>query len=92
MTLVKRSVNQDDVSAYHLFYADGEASPGSDITFFDWPAGPERRGSGSIVRTGLRVADGAALEYWAGRLREAGVTHGGIQDVDGRSLLRFEDP
>lgn len=92
MRLVKKTVNQDDTSAYHLFYADGLASPGSDITFFDWPAGPERRGSGSIVRTGLRVTDGAALEYWAGRLREAGVTHGGIQDVDGRSLLRFEDP
>ena len=92
MRLVKKTVNQDDTSAYHLFYADGLASPGTDLTFFDWPVGPERRGSGSIVRTGLRVADGAALEYWAGRLREMGVAHGDVQEVDGRSLLRFEDP
>ena len=44
MRLVKRSVNQDDVSAYHLFYADGKGSPGTDMTFFDWPVPPERRG------------------------------------------------
>ncbi len=43
MRLVKKTVNQDDVSAYHLFYADGLASPGSDLTFFDWPAARERR-------------------------------------------------
>ena len=43
MRLVKKTVNQDDVSAYHLFYADGLASPGTDITFFDWPVGRERR-------------------------------------------------
>ena len=55
MRLVKRTVNQDDVSAYHLFYADGAGSPGTDITFFDWPAPPERRGTHSIVRTHFRV-------------------------------------
>ena len=42
LRLVKKTVNQDDVSAYHLFYADGLASPGSDLTFFDWPVGRER--------------------------------------------------
>ena len=51
MRLVKKTVNQDDVSAYHLFYADALASPGSDITFFDWPVGRERRGTHSITRT-----------------------------------------
>lgn len=56
MRLVKRSVNQDDVSAYHLFYSDAKGSPGTDLTFFDWPAPPERRGTRSIVRTGLRVS------------------------------------
>ena len=56
MRLVKKTVNQDDVSAYHLFYADGEARPGTDLTFFDFPAAPERRGTTSISRTGLRVA------------------------------------
>ena len=45
MRLVKKTVNQDDVSAYHLFYADGKANPGTDLTFFDFPAAPERRGS-----------------------------------------------
>ena len=53
MRLVKKTVNQDDVSAYHLFYADGLATPGSDITFFDWPVGRERRGTHSITRTAL---------------------------------------
>src|SRR5215208_6370430 len=55
MRLVKRSVNQDDVSAYHLFYADAKGSLGTDLTFFDWPVARERRGTRSIVRTCLRV-------------------------------------
>jgi glyoxalase family protein len=92
MRLVKKTVNQDDVSAYHLFYADGAASPGSDLTFFDWPVGRERRGTNAIVRTGLRVAGRAALEYWAARLSEAGVPHGEVCEVDGRLQLDFEDP
>src|SRR3954463_6891557 len=62
LRLVKKTVNQDDVSAYHLFYADGLASPGTDITFFDWPVGRERRGTQSIVRTGFRVDSTASLE------------------------------
>ena len=45
MRLVKKTVNQDDVSAYHLFYADGKANPGTDLTFFDFPAAPEQRGT-----------------------------------------------
>jgi catechol 2,3-dioxygenase-like lactoylglutathione lyase family enzyme len=52
MRLVKRSVNQDDVSAYHLFYADNVGSPGSDLTFFDFPVLPERRGTRSCKRGG----------------------------------------
>ena len=78
MRLVKKTVNQDDVSAYHLFYADGQGTPGTDITFFDWPAAPERRGTQSIVRTGLRVAGRESVGYWA--------------DRHGRSTLDFEDP
>ncbi|HUO97506.1 MAG TPA: ring-cleaving dioxygenase [Rhizomicrobium sp.] len=92
MRLVKKTVNQDDVSAYHLFYADGAASPGTDLTFFDWPVGRERRGTHAIVRTGLRVAGRAALEYWAARLGEAGVPHGEVREVDGRLQLDLEDP
>lgn len=69
LRLVKKTVNQDDVSAYHLFYADGLASPGSDITFFDWPAPRERRGSNSITRTHLRVPGESAVAWWHARLR-----------------------
>jgi glyoxalase family protein len=92
MRLVKKTVNQDDTSAYHLFYADGLASPGSDLTFFDWPTPPERRGTRSIVRTGLRVASADALAYWADRLTTAGVTHAGVAERDGRPTLDLDDP
>ena len=92
MRLVKKSVNQDDVSAYHLFYADGRGSPGTDLTFFDWPAPRERRGTHSIVRTGLRVANAESLQYWKQRLTEAGVKHGDAVVRDGRATIDFEDP
>jgi glyoxalase family protein len=92
LRLVKKTVNQDDVSAYHLFYADGLATPGSDLTFFDWPAPPEQRGTRSIVRTGLRVATGGALDWWATHLRAAGIAHEGVVDRDGRRTLDFDDP
>jgi glyoxalase family protein len=92
MRLVKKTVNQDDVSAYHLFYADGAGSPGTDVTFFDWPVGPERRGTDAIVRTSLRVAGTAALEHWAARLDAAGVARGPVREVDGRLRFDFEDP
>lgn len=92
LRLVKKTVNQDDVSAYHLFYGDGAASPGSDITFFDWPAPRERRGTRSVVRTGFRVAGGeATLAWWDERLRSAGVATGRAEEA-GRAVLWFEDP
>ena len=92
MRLVKRTVNQDDVSAYHLFYADGLATPGTDITFFEWPVPRERRGTDSITRTGLRVAGEASLKWWLDRLDEKRVTHAGLKERDGRLTLDFEDP
>lgn len=92
MRLVKRSVNQDDVSAYHLFYADAKGSPGTDLTFFDWPVPRERRGTRSIVRTCLRVSGEAALTWWVQRFVELEVAHGEIVESDGRLTLRFEDP
>lgn len=92
MRLVKRTVNQDDTSAYHLFYGDGVATPGSDITFFEWPVPPARRGTRSIVRTALRVSGEPALEWWAKRLAEAGVGSAGVTQRDGRAVLDFEDP
>ena len=91
MRLVKKTVNQDDVSAYHLFYADGKANPGTDLTFFDFPAAPERRGSNSISRTGLRVAGENSLGYWSDRLNKAGGHSGDVVEVDGRLTLPFED-
>lgn len=92
MRLVKRTVNQDDVSAYHLFYADGLASPGSDMTFFDWAHTPrEGRGRQSVTRTGLRVDSAASLEWWAGRLADQGVAHRGVTERHGRAVLDFED-
>lgn len=91
MRLVKKTVNQDDVSAYHLFYADGKANPGTDLTFFDFPAAPERRGSNSISRTGLRVAGEKSLGYWRDRLKQAGGHTGDVVEVDGRLTLPFED-
>lgn len=91
MRLVKRSVNQDDVSAYHLFYADAKGSPGTDLTFFDWPVPSERRGTRAITRTHLRVAGLGALEWWKGHLRERGVTAAEIAERDGRLTLDLED-
>ncbi|MBY0258442.1 ring-cleaving dioxygenase [Methylobacterium sp.] len=91
LRLVKKTVNQDDVSAYHLFYADGLASPGTDITFFDWPAPPERRGTNAISRTALRVAGPAAIDWWREHLARQGITHAGPVERDGRLTLDFED-
>ncbi len=91
LRLVKKSVNQDDVSAYHLFYADGEATPGTDITFFDWPVSREKRGTRSIVRTGFRVPGEACLVWWAKRFAAEGVAHSPAVVRDGRPTLDFED-
>ena len=91
LRLVKKTVNQDDVSAYHLFYADGLASPGTDVTFFDWPAASERRGTNSISRTGLRVAGKGTLDWWREHLARQGVSHGEIAERDGRLILDVDD-
>ena len=91
LRLVKKTVNQDDTSAYHLFYSDGAATPGTELTFFDWPVERERRGTSSISRTGLRVRNENNLEYWAARLSDAGVAAGPVQIIDGRASLDFED-
>src|SRR4051794_13744 len=92
MRLVKKTVNQDDVGAYHLFYADRDASPGTDLTFFDWPLARERRGTRSISRIGMRVAGEASLRWWRNHLGDAGVTVGEIVARDGRQVLDVEDP
>jgi glyoxalase family protein len=91
MRLVKRSVNQDDVSAYHLFYADAKGSPGTDITFFDWPVPRERRGTRSITRTHLRVSGAETLGWWHSRFAELSVSAQPVVERDGRLTLDFED-
>ena len=91
MRLIKKTVNQDDVSAYHLFYGDGIASPGADLTFFDWPTMPERRGTNSISRTGLRVRSADDLDWWKGHLADKGVASGNIKERAGHLSLDFED-
>jgi len=85
MRLVKRSVNQDDVSSYHLFYADAKGSPGTDLTFFDWPAPKERRGTRSITLTNLRVTGLESLQWWSARLTLA------FEDPEGQRLALIDD-
>ncbi len=88
MRLVKKTVNQDDPTVYHLFYADDNGSPGADLTFFEYPgAAPGRPGAGMVHRIAVRVASDEALEFWAERLAGAGIP---TESADGR--LRFSDP
>ena len=88
LRLVKKTVNQDDPSVYHLFYADEAGSPGSDITFFEYPGARRgRAGAGMVHRVVWRVADEAALDFWEQRLRGENVP---LERHDGR--LRFSDP
>src|SRR3954468_12111817 len=88
LRLVKKTVNQDDPTVYHLFYADEEGSAGADITFFEYPGARRgRAGAGMVHRVVFRVADDAALDFWAGRLAAEGVD----ARRDGDSLL-FDDP
>jgi glyoxalase family protein len=88
LRLVKKSVNQDDPTVYHLFYADEKGSAGSDITFFEYPGARRgRAGAGMIHRITWRVASSEALDFWEQRLRDRGME----TQRDGDSL-RFEDP
>jgi glyoxalase family protein len=92
MRLVKKTVNQDDVSAYHLFYADAHGNPGTDVTFFDWPhAVPNRSGVPEIAPIALRVPAGS-LDYWRGRLDQEQVRHSTVTDTAGRERIAFSDP
>jgi glyoxalase family protein len=85
---VKKTVNQDDPTVYHLFYADEQGSPGADITFFEYPGTPPgRAGDGMVHRVVFRVASEEALDFWEERLRGEGVS---VSRADGR--LTFADP
>ena len=88
LRLVKKTVNQDDPTVYHLFYADEDGSAGADITFFEYPGARRgRAGAGMVHTVTFRVASEEALDFWQARLRAEGVS---ARRSEGR--LRFEDP
>ncbi|WP_271750904.1 ring-cleaving dioxygenase [Cohnella sp. JJ-181] len=93
MRLVKKTVNQDDTSVYHLFYGDEKGNPGTELTFFEFPtAWRSRPGTGSISSVALRVPGDAALDYWHRRFELYGVEHDDIVRRAGRLTLAFRDP
>lgn len=92
LRLVKKTVNQDDVSAYHLFYGDEAGHAGTEMTFFDWASiGPQAQGAGMVSATAFRVPGRAALDWWEQRLDSYGVPHGAIVERSGRAVLPFTD-
>ncbi|MGC4377157.1 ring-cleaving dioxygenase [Fictibacillus sp. Mic-4] len=92
LRLVKKTVNQDDTSVYHLFYGDEKGNPGTELTFFEIPmAARNHEGASSISATSLRVANEEAIHYWKTRFEELHVEHGEITDVSGRLTLSFND-
>jgi glyoxalase family protein len=89
LRLVKKTVNQDDPTVYHLFYADEKGSAGSDITFFEYPGVPNgRAGDGMVHRVDFRVGSEAALDFWEQRLTTAKVRN--LRRQEGS--LVFDDP
>jgi glyoxalase family protein len=89
LRLVKKSVNQDDPTVYHLFYGDEEGAPGNDITFFEYPGAREgRAGAGMVHTVGWRVASADAVDFWERRLADEGIA--GERYPDG--AFAFRDP
>lgn len=92
LRLVKKSVNQDATTMYHLFYADGVGTPGTDVTFFDYPgAAPNRPGTGEVGEIGLRVTGDGVLDFWGDRFAELGVDHDPVTARAGFPALPFRD-
>lgn len=92
MRLVKKTVNQDDIQTYHLFFADDTGGPGTDMTFFDFPGIPKgTHGTNEISRTSFRVPSDAALDYWVKRFDRLEVKHTGIKEQFGKKTLSFVD-
>ncbi len=92
MRLVKRSVNQDDPGTYHLFYADAEGQPGTDLTFFPWAhLAPPRLGHGLAIEVALEVPSGS-LEFWAARLDKYGARLQKVEHRFGDKALPLTDP
>ena len=92
MRLVKKTVNQDDIQTYHLFFADDEGKAGTDMTFFDFPGIPKGvHGTNEIFRTGFRVPSDEALAYWVKRFDKYNVVHNGIEELFGKKVIYFKD-
>jgi len=92
LRLVKKTVNQDDIQTYHLFFADDVGSAGTDMTFFDFPGIPKGvHGTNEISKTSFRIPNDAALEYWVKRFDRFEVSHTGIQEQFGKKTLSFVD-
>ncbi|MDQ0253113.1 glyoxalase family protein [Evansella vedderi] len=92
MRLVKKTVNQDDIQTYHLFFADDEGNPGTDMTFFDFPGIPKgEHGTNEISKTSFRVPSDAAIDYWVKRFDRLGVNHTGGKEQFGKKTLSFVD-
>jgi len=92
MRLVKKTVNQDDIQTYHLFFADDKGNAGTDMTFFDFPGIPKgTHGTNEIAKTSFRVPRDAALEYWVKRFDRLEVKHTGIKEQFGKKILSFVD-
>ncbi|WP_049980950.1 VOC family protein [Halolamina rubra] len=92
LRFVKRSINQDDPSTYHFFFADAEGTPGTSMTFFPWEEMPQGTvGSGQVSRVAFRVPEGS-LDYWEERFDEYGVDYDERVDRFGETVLPFRDP
>ena len=92
MRLVKKTVNQDDIQTYHLFFADDKGSPGTDMTFFDFQGIPKGiHGTNEISKTSFRVPTDAALEYWGKRFDRLKVKHDDIKEQFSKKTLSFSD-
>ncbi|MCL6571036.1 MAG: ring-cleaving dioxygenase [Bacillus sp. (in: Bacteria)] len=92
MRLVKKTVNQDDIQAYHLFFADDAGSAGTDMTFFDFPGISKGvHGTNEISKTSFRVPSDASLDYWVTRFDRLAVEHTGIKEQFGVKTLSFVD-
>ncbi len=92
LRLVKRSINQDDPSTYHFFFADAEGTPGTSMTFFPWETASQGKvGTGQVARTAFRVPEGS-LDYWEERFDEYGVEYDERVERFGETVLPFRDP
>ena len=92
MRMVKKSVNQDDPSTYHLFYGNEAANPGSSITFFPWPrAHKGTPGTGESVNIAFKVPE-SSKDYWIDRLSYEDISFSDFFEVFGKEAIRFNDP